>query len=72
MPREVVESMVLAGNAERCAQQLAQGLGPKISHVTLRPHAAPGEDVGMVIRSFIEKVVPRALELKKAHPIARA
>jgi 5,10-methylenetetrahydromethanopterin reductase len=68
MPREVVESMVLAGNAERCAQQLAQGLGPKITHVTLRPHAAPGEDVGMVICSFIEKVVPRALELKEGAP----
>jgi 5,10-methylenetetrahydromethanopterin reductase len=66
MPSEVVESMVLAGNAERCARQLADGLGPRISHVTVRPHAAPGEDVGTVIRSFIEKVVPRALELRES------
>jgi 5,10-methylenetetrahydromethanopterin reductase len=66
MPREVVESMVLAGNPERCARQLAQGLGPKISHVTLRPHAAPGADVSSVIRAFIEIVVPRALEIKKS------
>jgi 5,10-methylenetetrahydromethanopterin reductase len=64
MPREVVESMVLAGNAESCARQLASGLGPKISHVTLRPHAAPGEKVESVIRAFIEQVVPRALELR--------
>lgn len=66
MPREVVESMVLAGTAERCAQQLARGLGSKISHVTLRPHAAPGEDVATVIRAFIEEVVPRAVELKRS------
>jgi len=66
MPREIVESMVLAGNPESCAQQLARGLGPKITHVTLRPHAAPGGDVASVIRSFITEVVPRAL--KQARP----
>jgi 5,10-methylenetetrahydromethanopterin reductase len=65
MPREIVESMVLAGNAESCARQLARGLGPKITHLTVRPHAAPGEDVAPVIRAFIETVVPRALELRK-------
>jgi 5,10-methylenetetrahydromethanopterin reductase len=64
MPRAIVESMVLAGNPESCAQQLAKGLGPKITHVTLRPHAAPGDDVTTVIRDFIEKVVPRALEIR--------
>ena len=64
MPRAIVESMVLAGNPESCAQQLAKGLGPRISHVTLRPHAAPGGDVGAVIRAFIETVVPRALALR--------
>jgi 5,10-methylenetetrahydromethanopterin reductase len=65
MPREIVESMVLAGNPEQCARQLARGLGPKITHVTIRPHAAPGEDVSTVIRSFIDTVVPRALEFRK-------
>jgi 5,10-methylenetetrahydromethanopterin reductase len=66
MPREIVESMVLAGNPESCAQQLARGLGPRITHVTLRPHAAPGEDVASVIRSFIAEVLPRALEQRRA------
>jgi 5,10-methylenetetrahydromethanopterin reductase len=66
MPRAIVESMVLAGNAESCAQQLARGLGPKITHLTVRPHAAPGEDVATVIRAFSDRVVPRALELRTA------
>ncbi|HUN46355.1 MAG TPA: LLM class flavin-dependent oxidoreductase [Stellaceae bacterium] len=66
MPREVVESMVLAGNAERCAEQLARGWGPRITHLTVRPHAAPGQDVAEVIAAFIREVVPRALRLRAA------
>jgi 5,10-methylenetetrahydromethanopterin reductase len=64
MPREVVESMVIAGNAESCAQQLARGLGSRITHVTLRPHAIPGQDVADVVRAFAEAVVPRVFEMK--------
>jgi 5,10-methylenetetrahydromethanopterin reductase len=64
MPREVVESMVLAGNAERCARQLAKGLGPKITHLTVRPHAAPGQEVASVITAFAQDVVPKALRLR--------
>jgi 5,10-methylenetetrahydromethanopterin reductase len=59
MPREIVESMVLAGNAARCAEQLARGFGPRITHLTVRPHAVPGQDVADVIRAFARDVVPR-------------
>lgn len=65
MPREVVESMVLAGNAGRCAAQLAAGLSSRVTHLTMRPHATAGHDVADVIRAFIEKVVPRALQLRE-------
>ena len=65
MPREVVESMVLAGNVERCAQQLAKGLVPEITHLTIRPHAAPGQDVASVLTAFIRDVVPRALRVRE-------
>ena len=64
MPREVVESMVLAGNPERCAEQLARGWSPHITHLTIRPHPAPGEDVADVIAAFAREVVPRALKLR--------
>ena len=64
MPREVVESMVLAGNPARCAEQLARGLGPKVTHLTVRPHAVPGRDVADVIRAFAQDVVPRALRMR--------
>ena len=66
VPREVVESMVLAGNAARCAEQLARGLGPRITHLTVRPHAVPGQDVGDVIRAFAQNVVPRVRRMKKS------
>jgi 5,10-methylenetetrahydromethanopterin reductase len=66
MPRAVVESMVLAGSAVRCGEQLARGLGPRITHLTVRPHAVPGQDVAGVIRAFAEEVVPRALRSRAA------
>ncbi|HWC02324.1 MAG TPA: LLM class flavin-dependent oxidoreductase [Methylomirabilota bacterium] len=66
MPREVVESMVLAGNAARCAEQLARGLAPRITHLTVRPHAVPGQDVADVIRAFVEDVVPRVHRMRGA------
>ena len=66
MPRAVVESMVIAGNAESCAEQLARGLGPRITHLTMRPHAAPGEDVANVVRAFAEDVMPRVFRIKES------
>ena len=64
MPREVVESMVLAGTAARCAEQLARGLDPRVTHLTIRPHAVPGQDVAEVIRAFARDVVPRVHRMK--------
>jgi 5,10-methylenetetrahydromethanopterin reductase len=68
MPREVVETMVLGGNAERCASQLARALDPRITSVVLRPHAVAGDTVGAVLKKFAEHVYPRALELRAAMP----
>jgi 5,10-methylenetetrahydromethanopterin reductase len=56
--------MVLAGNTARCAEQLARGLGPRITHLTVRPHAVPGQDVADVIRAFAQDVVPRVHQMK--------
>jgi 5,10-methylenetetrahydromethanopterin reductase len=66
LPREVVESMVLAGSPARCAEQLARGLVSGITHLTVRPHAAPGQDVAEVIRRFALEVVPRAVQIRQA------
>jgi 5,10-methylenetetrahydromethanopterin reductase len=72
MPREVVESMVLAGNPERCARQLAAALHNRISSVTVRPHVVKGGRVGDVLKSFAQQVVPRALALKRESSTASA
>jgi len=64
LPLAVVESMVLAGNPDRVAGQLARALGPRISQITLRPHAAKGQPLEEVVRAFAEEVVPRALALR--------
>ncbi len=66
MPRAVVESMVLAGNPDSVARQLAAGIHSRVTHVTLRPHALPGQDVGEVVRAFAERVMPRAQALRAA------
>jgi len=50
---------------ERCAQQLARGLGPRITHLTVRPHTVPGQDVAEVLAAFARDVVPSALQLRK-------
>jgi 5,10-methylenetetrahydromethanopterin reductase len=63
MPDAVVESMVLAGSPDRVARQLAQALHPRITTVTLRPHALKGQSVAPVIRAFAEQVLPQALRL---------
>jgi 5,10-methylenetetrahydromethanopterin reductase len=64
MPQAVVESMVLAGNPERVAGQLARALHPRVASVTLRPHALKDQPVAAVVRAFAEQVMPRALALR--------
>jgi 5,10-methylenetetrahydromethanopterin reductase len=64
LPREAVETMVLAGNAESVARQLARALHPRVTQLTVRPHAIKGQPIAAVIRSFAEQVVPRAFELR--------
>ena len=64
LPREAVETMVLAGNSEAVATQLARALHPRVTQLTVRPHAIKGQPVAAVIRAFAERVVPRALELR--------
>jgi 5,10-methylenetetrahydromethanopterin reductase len=56
--------MVLAGNPDSVAQQLARALHPRVSQLTVRPHAIKGQPVAAVIRSFAEQVVPQALQLR--------
>jgi 5,10-methylenetetrahydromethanopterin reductase len=68
MPRGVVESMVLGGNAERCATQLARALDPRIASVMVRPHAIAGDNVASVLKAFAEDVFPRAVALRAALP----
>lgn len=64
LPREAVETMVLAGNAEGVARQLARALHSRVSQLTVRPHAIKGQKIADVIRTFAEQVVPRALQLR--------
>jgi 5,10-methylenetetrahydromethanopterin reductase len=64
LPRAAVETMVLAGNPASVAQQLARALHPRVSQLTVRPHAIKGQSVAEVIRAFAEQVVPHALQLR--------
>jgi len=66
LPRDAVEAMVLVGSPERVAEQLARALTPRVTQITLRPHAAPGQKIGDVIAAFANEVVPRALSLVSA------
>jgi 5,10-methylenetetrahydromethanopterin reductase len=68
LPREAVETMVLAGNADSVARQLARALHPRITQLTVRPHAIMGQSVAAVIRSFAEQVVPRAMQIRESTP----
>ncbi len=68
LPAEIVESMVLAGNPERVAAQLARALNPRVTQLTVRPHCVPGQDISSVLRAFAQDVVPRAMRLRKAQP----
>lgn len=66
LPREAVEAMVLAGNPERVAEQLARALTPRITQISLRPHALPGQDIAEVIKAFATDVLPRAVAMSHA------
>jgi 5,10-methylenetetrahydromethanopterin reductase len=59
LPDAAIDRTVLAGCPERVADQLAGVLRPEIRSITIRPHALPGKDVGQVLRTFVEQVVPR-------------
>ncbi len=63
MPRELVDYTVLAGDAERVANQLAKVMRPEVGSITIRPHAVPGESVEDVVRSFANDVIPRVSRL---------
>ena len=63
MPRELVEHTVLAGDTQRVAEQLARVMRPEVDSITIRPHAAPGEPLDEVIRTFSEDVMPRVERL---------
>lgn len=60
IPQEIVDSMALSGDSDRVASLLRQALHPKITQVTLRPHAVPGEKLATVIQSFKTEVIPKA------------
>ncbi|MGF7158821.1 5,10-methylenetetrahydromethanopterin reductase [Rhodoligotrophos appendicifer] len=66
LPPEVVESMVLAGNPKRVAEQLARALHPRVTQLTLRPHAVPGGTMASVVAAFAEQVYPSALQMRAA------
>ena len=63
MPREIVDYTVLAGDADRVAEQLAGVLRPEITSVTIRPHCVAGESIESVVRAFAEDVMPRVERL---------
>ncbi len=59
VPDALLESTVLAGDAEGVARQLAEVLRPEVGSITIRPHCVEGESVEDVIRLFAEEVMPR-------------
>src|SRR5262249_12930620 len=58
LPDEALERTVLVGSPDQVAQQVFRVLRDDVSLVTIRPHAAPGQSVGEVIRAFAEDVMP--------------
>ncbi len=59
LPREAVGRMVLAGDADGVAAQLSAAIRPGVTRVIVRPHAAPGESIGEVLRRFAREAAPR-------------
>jgi 5,10-methylenetetrahydromethanopterin reductase len=68
MPREVVEYTVLAGDAQRVAEQLARVMRPEVGSITIRPHAVPGESIDEVLKTFAVDVMPRVERLCCTRP----
>ncbi|MGI9390887.1 MAG: LLM class flavin-dependent oxidoreductase [Boseongicola sp.] len=65
IPLEIVDSMVLAGNPDRVATRLQQALHPRVTHITLRPHAVQGESLSSVVEAFSDRVMPK---VRQAQP----
>ena len=63
VPDMLLQSTVLAGDAQGVARQLAAVLRPEVGSVTIRPHCVEGERVDDVIRSFAMEVMPRVARL---------
>ena len=63
MPPEIVDYTVLAGDVEKVARQLAGVLRPEITHLAIRPHKVPGDNITTTIRLFAETVIPRVEHL---------
>jgi 5,10-methylenetetrahydromethanopterin reductase len=65
LPMEVVDANMLAGTPERVASRIAPLLRPEVTGVTIRPHACPGTGVEEVMRSFVEDVMPLAMQRRQ-------
>jgi 5,10-methylenetetrahydromethanopterin reductase len=59
LPPEAVERTVLAGDPARVAAQLSAAIRPGVTRLIVRPHPAPGDSAGDVLRRFAEEVAPR-------------
>lgn len=69
-PNEVVGSLTLAGNAERIAQQISAVIRPEVTQICVRPYVTRGQNVASVIEKFAKEVMPRAVQLAEAAPVA--
>jgi 5,10-methylenetetrahydromethanopterin reductase len=59
VPTEAVESMGVAGNSERVAEQIARAIRPGVTSVTVRAYAPAGGSIAPVLRAFVTDVMPR-------------
>jgi len=59
VPKEALESMGVAGNSERVAEQIGRAIRPGVTSVTFRAYALPGGSIAPVLRSLIADVMPR-------------
>ncbi len=61
IPMEIVDTMVLSGDAERVAEGLKRAIHPRMTQLTLRPHAVPGDSLSNVISTFVNDVMPKVI-----------
>ncbi|MBT4844003.1 MAG: LLM class flavin-dependent oxidoreductase [Planctomycetaceae bacterium] len=59
IPMEIVDAMVLSGDADRVAEGLQRAIHPRMTQLTLRPHAVPGESLSNVVTTFVDDVMSR-------------